>query len=106
MPDLQSLTTQTMEDPRYVEARRRVQKLKRFYQHSMVYCVVNFALLVIDYFTGPSTWFYWSMLGWGVALGLHAFRVYGEWHLFGSEWERNKISDILQKQSEEKLDRR
>ena len=100
MSDLELSTAQTLEDPRYTEARRRVQKLKRFYQHSTAYCVINFALLIIDYFTGPGTWFYWLMLGWGVVLGLHAFTVYGEWHLFGAEWERKKISDMLQKQGE------
>jgi hypothetical protein len=35
------------------------------------------------------------MLGWGLGLTFHAFRVFG----YGSSWEERKIKEILEKES-------
>ena len=36
------------------------------------------------------------MLGWGMGLVFHAFRVFG----YGSSWEERKIQEILKKDEE------
>lgn len=96
MPDQEK----TAEDPRYLEARRRVRFLKRFYEHAGLYSLVCFAVLIIDYFTGPEVWFFWVMLGWGVALMAHGYIAYGEWRLFGPAWEARKTDELLDRNAE------
>jgi hypothetical protein len=55
----------------------------RFYQHLLTYtCVNGFMILlwlVSSIFTGRALFFWpiWTLLGWGLALGSHAIRVFG-----------------------------
>ena len=58
-------------------AQRRASAKLAFYKHLAAYALVNIALLVINLATSPETlWFYWPLLGWGVAVAAHAARVY------------------------------
>ena len=58
-------------------AERRAGARLGFYRHLAVYLGVNALLLVINLLTSPGTlWFYWPLLGWGVAIAAHAARVY------------------------------
>ena len=58
-------------------AQRRASAKLAFYKHLAAYALVNIALLVINLATSPGTlWFYWPLLGWGVAVATHAARVY------------------------------
>ena len=61
---------------RRLAQRRAVAKLA-FYKHLAAYALVNIALLALNLATSPGTlWFYWPLLGWGVAVAAHAARVY------------------------------
>ena len=61
---------------RRLAARRAGAKLG-FYKHLAVYGLVNIGLLVINLAATPGVWwFYWPLLGWGAALGVHGARVY------------------------------
>jgi hypothetical protein len=45
--------------------------------HLIVYAAVNFLLLVINLLSDRGhLWFYWPLIGWGIALLGHAFLVY------------------------------
>src|SRR5436309_2502624 len=67
-----------IEQERYLRARARVQQLRNFYVHAAVYVFVNLLLLLINLLTDASSlWFYWPLLGWGIAVAVHAFLVYG-----------------------------
>ena len=58
-------------------AQRRAGAKLAFYKHLAAYVLVNVALLAINLATSPGTlWFYWPLLGWGVAIAAHAARVY------------------------------
>ena len=59
------------------QARQRARAKMGFYQHLLVYVVVNGFLLALNLLTGPgSLWFYWPLLGWGIGLAAHALGVF------------------------------
>lgn len=90
-----------IEQERYLRARTRVQQLRNFYVHAAVYVFVNLLLLLINLLTDPfSLWFYWPLLGWGIALAVHAFLVYGVGGTWEKEWEERKIRQIMEQEQE------
>ena len=59
------------------QARRRAGAKLGFYKHMAVYGLVNIGLLAINLAATPGVWwFYWPLLGWGAAVGVHGARVY------------------------------
>ena len=60
----------------YQAAKKRVEARMGFYTHLSVYAVVILFLAIIDFLTSSGTvWFHWPMLGWGIAVALHALAV-------------------------------
>jgi hypothetical protein len=43
-----------------------------------------------------SLWFVWPLMGWGIAIVLHALRVFGG--TFDSNWEEKKIAELMKKE--------
>ncbi|MCO5185253.1 MAG: 2TM domain-containing protein [Anaerolineae bacterium] len=87
----------TTKEIRYQRAKERVEALKGFYVHLAVYVIVNLFLFLLNIFTSPDNlWFYWPLLGWGIALGFHAVSVFGSGSRFGSDWEEKKIREIME----------
>ncbi len=65
------------EDPA-VLARGRAEAKFGFYKHLAVYLAVNALLVVINLLTSPgSYWAIWPLLGWGIAIVIHAVSVFG-----------------------------
>lgn len=61
----------------YQSAKKRVEAKMGFYIHLSVYVAVILLLVVINFSTSSNTiWFHWPMMGWGIAVALHAFAVY------------------------------
>lgn len=61
----------------YQSAKKRVEAKMGFYTHLSVYVAVILLLAIIDFVTSAGTiWFHWPMLGWGIAVALHAFAVF------------------------------
>jgi len=84
------------EEERYKRAKARVEELREFYEHLIVYVIVNIMLAVINLVTSPDTlWFYWVTVFWGIGLIWHAISVYGK---LGKEWEEKKIKEIMEKE--------
>ena len=84
------------DDERRRAARRKVQNLKGFYRHLMIYVAVNIGLLAINLITSAETlWFYWPLLGWGIGLLFHALQVFRPVQLFGRDWEERKIREYM-----------
>jgi hypothetical protein len=54
---------------RYERVRARVKALKGFYIHATAFVLVNIALFAINVLVGGVWWFYWPLLGWGIAWG-------------------------------------
>ena len=93
-----------MSDEKYEEAKRRVKELRDFYRNLLTYVVVNIVLIIINLITSPGTlWFYWVTVFWGIAILLHASKVFiikGKY--LGKEWEERKIKEIMEKKSDSK----
>jgi hypothetical protein len=86
--------TKTMEANAYIRAKKRVEELKAFYANLISYCCVIPILIFINLKFSPQFhWFWFSALGWGFGLTMHAFKAYG----YGSNWEERKIKEIMVK---------
>jgi len=84
------------EEESYKKARKRVDELKGFYEHLIVYVAVNLMLVFINLVTSPNQlWFYWVTVFWGIGLIWHAISVYGK---RGKKWEEKKIKEIMEKE--------
>jgi hypothetical protein len=88
-----------MDEERYEEAKRRVKELKDFYRNLLTYAGVNILLIIINLITSPgSLWFYWVTIFWGIAIVLHASKVFiFKGKFLGREWEEKKIKEIMEK---------
>ena len=85
------------EDQAYRQARAQVREIRYFYSHLAIFAAVNLGLFIVDLLTGGGTWFYWSLLGWGIGLAVHAFKVYGPLGSIGRDWEERKTQEILER---------
>ncbi len=86
-----------IEEQRYLKAKKRVKEIKGFYVHLAVFLlntplIITVNLLVSPYFH----WFWFSVLGWGAAIGIHAFVTFNG-ALFGKDWEERKIKELMNK---------
>ena len=93
-----------MNDEKYKEAKKRVKELKDFYKNLLTYVGVNILLITINLITSPGRlWFYWVTIFWGIAILLHASRVFIlKGKFWGKEWEEKKIKEIMEKESNSK----
>jgi hypothetical protein len=61
----------------YQNAKQRVEAKIAFRNHVYVYIFINTLLIIINLFWSPDYfWAKWPMMGWGIALILHALKVY------------------------------
>jgi uncharacterized membrane protein len=91
--------TKNMEANAYVRAKKRVNELKAFYANLISYCcVIPFLIFINLTFSPGFHWFWFSTLGWGFGLIMHAFKAYG----YGSNWEERKIREIMEKDRNKK----
>ena len=93
-----------MSDERYDKAKKRVEELKKFYSNLVTYIVINIVLIIINLVTSSgSLWFYWVTIFWGIAILLHASRVFiFKGKFLGEEWEQKKIKEILEREEKSK----
>jgi len=93
-----------MNDEKYREAKKRVKELKDFYRNLLTYVGVNILLIIINLLTSPgSLWFYWVTIFWGIAIVLHASKVFiFKGKFLGKEWEEKKIKEIMGQESNSK----
>jgi len=87
------------EEIKYQKAKERVEAIKGFYIHLIVYVVVNLILFSINMIASPaSLWFFWPLIGWGIGLAMHALSVYGFGRWFSANWEERKIREFMEKE--------
>ncbi|AUP78101.1 2TM domain-containing protein [Flavivirga eckloniae] len=88
---------------RYLRARKRVEDIKEFYYHLIVYCLVVPFLVFVNYKTyWEYHWFWFPMAGWGVGLGFHAYNTFVNNGVLGRKWEERKIQELIDKEEERK----
>ena len=67
-----------MSEKMYREAQKRVKDKKSFYSHLASYLMMSIFFFVLNALTSfGDWWFYWPLLGWGIGLVMHYFRVFG-----------------------------
>jgi hypothetical protein len=87
------------EQARYDRARKRVEEIKGFYTHLMVYILVNIGLFILNILTSRRDfWFYWPLVGWGIGVLAHAGSVFGPGKFWGPAWEERKIKELMDKE--------
>jgi uncharacterized protein YhhL (DUF1145 family) len=93
-----------MNDEKYEKAKKRVEELRKFYGNLVTYTVINVILIIINLVTSPGNlWFYWVTIFWGIAILLHASRVFiFKGRFLGEQWEEKKIKEIMEKEGKSK----
>ena len=87
------------EGERYYRAQKRVEEIKQFYQHLTVYLLCNPIVIAVNLMTSPGfLYFWWSLLGWGMAVVLHGLKVYNFGLFFSKEWEDRKLKEFMEKE--------
>ncbi|KDE55793.1 2TM domain-containing protein [Methanoculleus sp. MH98A] len=87
------------EQERYARARRRVEEIRGFYAHLVLYITVNLILFGINMLFSPdSLWFYWVTFFWGIGVVLHGFGVFAGDRFLGRDWEEKKIREFMERE--------
>ena len=61
----------------YQRAKKRVTAKVGLYRHLTIYIAVNILLIIINVSTSTEyLWFIWPLMGWGLAVVLHALSVF------------------------------
>ena len=80
-------------EPALDKARERAKALQGLYVHLFVFALVNGALFLINWATrGPhgDWWFYWPLLGWGVAVVIHLATTFLP--VFSPDWVERRAA--------------
>lgn len=95
-PEQTMTTTANPSEQQEAEAFKYVRRLRGFYMHLFQYIVVTLALLAINLVVMPHRmWVFWVMGGWGLAVLLHASRVFRPVWFLGPQWERQQVERRL-----------
>jgi len=104
------MKTDFTEEQKYILAKKKVEKISKFYKHLAVYLVVNTFLsaifIVNDVRDGDAInqalfnyhnykiWFYW-----GIGVVFQALNVFGLNIFFNKDWEQKKIRKYMDEQN-------
>ena len=59
------------------KAKDKTEDIQGFFQHLIVFVVVNVVLILINLISSPgSLWFYWVTLFWGIGIAIQAFDAF------------------------------
>ncbi|MGC1515086.1 MAG: 2TM domain-containing protein [Maribacter sp.] len=118
MKHLNTTDMNTLPFSKYERAKLKVASLRRFYNHVMVYVILNSLLYLLrDKFTfvllsknalgNPDVleWINWNVYGttivWGGILGIHAIKVFGNFNVLLNDWEQRQIEKYVQEEVKE-----
>ena len=90
----------------YEAAQKKVNKLKGFYIHLLVYLVVNVMIIYTNYTYAKSTTSFFEFRNfstafwWGIGLLAHGFNVFSVDLIFGKDWEERKIRELMNREKD------
>ncbi|UZO80332.1 2TM domain-containing protein [Aquimarina sp. ERC-38] len=96
------MENQIKKEAAYALAKERVIKEKKFYNHLIIFIVINiFIMLVNSKFDFSSQrwmeWnFYVSPFFWGIGLLIHGLRTFNQNLFFSKNWEERKIKQFME----------
>ncbi len=94
------------------KAKKKVEILKGFYMHLMMYIIINTTLVVVkivgtssygETFMGP-LWHFSTFVPpffWGIGLAFHAIKVFRPTLFFNKEWEERQIQKYMEDDKED-----
>ena len=88
------------DESKYKEARKRVKIKQEFYRHLGTYFVMSLFFFLLNAVTSfGNWWFYWPMLGWGLAVLFHYVDVFGVPGVdpMSAEWEERQIREEMKR---------
>ena len=105
------METNFTQEQNYLRAKKKVKAIKGFYNHLLIYILVNiFISAVILFglmhdnrsFSQALTNFgvYSTWLFWGIGVFFHWMGVFGFKSVIGQNWEDRKIKEIMEKEDE------
>ena len=95
-----------MEDWRYKIAKKRVKKVKDFYNHLGTWLFFAGFFVLLNFLTSKgSFWAIWPIMGWGIGVAMHALSVFGFPGL-GKDWEERMIEQEMDRVDQEDMQRR
>lgn len=84
------------QEQKYIEARKRVEKIKGFYIHILVTVLISPFLVFINLYTFPQFhWFWFPILGMVLSLFFHWISIYRSNLFFGKKWQERKIKEFM-----------
>lgn len=86
-----------IQNKKYLRAKRKVENLKSFYIHLIVFILVNIFLIlinVVNYKEVGHWWFIYPVIGWGIGLVIHGISITSSGP-FGEKWEREKMEKYI-----------
>lgn len=100
---IMNTNSHTEPSEKYMNARKKVEKMKEFYTNLIAYLIVIPALAIINYKTfWGFKWFFFPMIGWGIGLAFHYFDAFGYDYFLGKNWEERKMKELMNEQDQEK----
>ena len=98
------------QEQQYVLARKRVEKMSKFYKHLAVYVIINAFLTAvfiagdlhdgdtfIEAFTDYHNYKIW--LYWGIGIIFQALNTFGLNLFFNKDWEERKVKEYMNDQN-------
>lgn len=91
----------------FIVAQKRVEQIKGFYGHLIIYCTVNILFLVFWYFDSFMPKTFWKpafimMVGVaGFVVLAHALLVFGSKYILPKGWEERKLKELMKKEKQQ-----
>lgn len=91
-------------EQQYIKARKKVEEIKGFYIHLVVFAIVMPVIIYVNLrFVPQFHWFWFSLIGWGMGVFFHWFGVMGMDKLgLGKDWEDRKVREYMNKDTKNK----
>ena len=98
------------QEQKYILARKRVEKISKFYKHLATYVIVNTflsAIFIVGDINDGDTFNeafldyhnYKIWLFWGIGIAFQALNTFGIRLFFGKNWEEKKIQKYMDEQN-------
>lgn len=88
-----------LDQERYDRAKQRVEILRGFYGHAIVFVFVNIGLAAYNLMLSPDRiWFVYPLAGWGIGLVAHGAYAMGSGRFLGAAWQERKIREEMDRE--------
>jgi hypothetical protein len=85
------------EEEKYLRARRKVEKMKRFYKHLSSWMFTSIFLMILFFSLRMPPWITFVVIaGWGIGIAAEAIEVFG-FPGIDDQWENRKIREEIER---------